>query len=112
MTKTLLALLASIAIVSAAAPAPSEAAQAKFKRITNPKSTFEKKAGYWVECYYSALGQQCEYVYARVRTANGIKLRRIKANSAKFSKKAGYWVECYYSALGQQCEYVYARPRK
>jgi hypothetical protein len=113
MTKTFAALLASTIAFSAAAPASSDAAEVKFRRLAKPSATFEKKAGYWVECYYSALGQQCEYVYARVRGQNGkVKFRRIKANSSRFSKKSGYWVECSYSALGQQCEYVYMRPRK
>jgi hypothetical protein len=72
------------------------------------------KSGYYIQCYYSGLGEICEYVYARVRTSKGAsrKLTRAKVKDGRLKRVSGYYVQCYYSALGEVCEYVYMKPRK
>jgi len=89
-----------------AAPAMSE--EMKVKRLqANPKVTLKQKLGYWVECSYTAVGQDCHYVYMKPKGSN--KLERIKVKDSKLQKKKGYYLECRYTGLGQECYYVYAR---
>jgi len=114
MTNRLLTLLASAAILSAATlalPGDATAAQ-KFQRLPAKGTVLKQKSGYYIQCYYSGLGEICEYVYARVKTSNGAKLQRVKVANGPLKHKLGYYTQCYYSALGEQCVTVYMKPRK
>ena len=73
---------------------------------TSADVTLKQRLGYYVECRYTGLGQECYYVYAKPK--GGSKLERIKVKDAKLKKKGRYWVECRYTGLGQECNYVYA----
>ena len=121
MFKRFLAMLASFTVLSAAiftAPITAASSRPTYQKLPSPGVTLKKKSGYWIECRYSALGEVCDYVYARVRNAKGsapnagAKLQRIKVDDSKLKKKNGYWIECRYSGLGEVCDYVYATPRK
>jgi hypothetical protein len=71
--------------------------------------TIKQKLGYWVECSYTAVGQDCHYVYMKPKGGTpGAPLQRIKVKDSKLMKKGRYWVECSYTAVGQDCHYVYA----
>ena len=122
MTIRFLATLASCAVLCApvlAGPAYSDTQKAKYQKLQTGETTLRKKSGYWVECSYSGLGDNCYTVYAHVRTPAGgapgaaAKLMPLKADSnVTLRRKAGYWVECTYSGLGENCYYVYASPHK
>ena len=96
----------------------SDTAQPKLQKLKTSTTTLRKKAGYWTECSYTAVGESCYTVYAGsspVGSAHGTtqKLRPLKArDNVKFKKRAGYWLECSYSGLGENCYYVYASPHK
>ena len=53
-----------------AEPASSATARA-YQKLPGSGVVLKKKSGYYIQCYYSGLGETCEYVYARVRTSNG-----------------------------------------
>jgi len=76
------------------------------KLKTSSEVTFKQKLGYWVECRYTGLGEECYYVYAKPKGAT--KLERVKVKDAKLKKRGNYWIECHYTGLGQECNYVYA----
>ncbi|MFT3986518.1 hypothetical protein [Aestuariivirga sp.] len=112
----LLTALVSAAVLSTAiaAPALSDTSQPKYTKLKST-SVLKKKAGYWTECSYSAVGENCYTVYMRPRTPEGgVKgFAPLKANSKTvLKKKQGYYVECSYSGLGENCYYVYATTKK
>jgi hypothetical protein len=96
------------ALGAAAMAVPAVAEQAV--RLSNSKDvTLKQRLGYYVECRYTGLGQECYYVYSKKPGSN--KLERIKVKDAKLKKKGNYWIECRYTGLGQECNYVYAKPK-
>ena len=97
------------AISAALLAAPVSADTAKVKRLQADKGvTLKQKKGYYVECRYTGLGQECYYVYAKPKGSN--KLERIKVGGAnKIIKRGDYYLECRYTGLGQECYYVYAK---
>ncbi|MGE0006862.1 MAG: hypothetical protein AB7S92_14865 [Parvibaculaceae bacterium] len=112
---TILAAALALSLGLAAAPATGDAASKQvYQRLPTSGVKLKNKSGYYVQCYYSALGEQCEYVYARVRTSKGksARLQRVKVSNGPLKKKLGYYTQCYYSALGEQCETVYMKPRR
>ena len=96
---------------ASAASTAGKAASASFAKLPGD-TVLKEKAGYWVECSYSGLGENCYYVYAKARNAKAgeHQFTRLKASDT-LRKKAGYWVECSYSGLGDNCYYVYAHPQ-
>lgn len=104
---------ACLALVSTLAYS-AESRTPTFTKLRQADVTFKKKNGYWVECTYSGLGQVCNYVYARTKSAAGARLKfePVRADDKELKRKNGYWVECYYSGTGQVCTYVYARVKK
>lgn len=92
-------------------PSISDAAQQTLQRLPSSGVKLKNKMGYYVQCYYSGLGEQCEYVYSRAKGPSA-KLERVKVKNGPLKKKLGYYTQCYYSALGEQCETVYMKPRK
>lgn len=117
MPNRFLIVLASAAVLSAglvAGPSSSDAAKPAFQKLPSSGVKLKNRSGYYVQCYYSGLGEICEYVYARVRTSKGAspKLQRVKVKNGPLKKKLGYYTQCYYSALGEVCETVYMKPRK
>jgi len=95
----------------AATPASADTQRQTASRLpASSEVTFKQKLGYWVECRYTGLGQECYYVYAKPKGSS--KLERIKVKDAKLKKRGDYWVECRYTGLGQECNYVYATKRK
>lgn len=115
MSKPSLTILAAIAVISAAVftvPA-SSATSRPYQKIPTSGVVLKNKSGYYIQCYYSGLGEICEYVYARVRTPKGAaaKLQRAKVKNGPIKKRSDYYVQCYYSGLGEVCEYVYMKPR-
>ncbi|MFO0991301.1 MAG: hypothetical protein U1E67_05165 [Hyphomicrobiales bacterium] len=99
----------SLAMMSAAViSAPALGEDMKVKRLqASPNVTLKQKLGYWVECSYTAVGQDCHYVYMRPKGSN--KLERIKVKDSKLMRKKDYYVECRYTGLGEECYYVYAK---
>ena len=117
MPKRLLITLAATLVLSAglvAAPSTGDAAKQVFQKLPSSGVKLKNRSGYYVQCYYSGLGEICEYVYARARTSKGAsaKLQRVKVSNGPLKKKLGYYTQCYYSALGEVCETVYMKPRK
>lgn len=110
MKKRFLAMSLSMTVISAAVlagPASGDTQRGTLKKLsTSSELTLKRKFGYYVECYYSGLGQVCDYVYAKPKGSD--KFQRIKAKNTKIKTKQGYYVQCYYSGLGEVCEYVYA----
>jgi hypothetical protein len=99
--------IALASAVSAAAMIAPALAEQTAVRLSNSKDvTLKQRLGYYVECRYTGLGQECYYVYSKVKGSN--KLERIKVKDTKLRKKGNYWVECRYTGLGQECNYVYA----
>lgn len=113
MVKTFLTALAVVSLLSGAALADVTAGYNKLKAGT---TVLKKKNGYWTECSYTAVGENCYTVYAgsSVKAASGAAgaLRPAAVGAGKLSKKNGYYVQCDYSGLGDNCYYVYARARK
>ena len=108
MIKRFLTVLSMVAVSAALLAAPASSEEMKVKRLqANPKVTLKQKLGYWVECSYTAVGQDCHYVYMKPKGSN--KLERIKVKDSKLQKKKGYYLECRYTGLGQECYYVYAK---
>jgi len=99
----------SLAFMSAALLAgPASGEEMKVKRLeANPKVTLKQKLGYWVECSYTAVGQDCHYVYMKPK--GSAKLERIKVKDSKLKRKGDYYLECRYTGLGEECYYVYAK---
>jgi len=113
MSKRFLTLMSMAAISTALLAAPVSADTSKVKRLqAAPGVTLKQKKGYYVECRYTGLGQECYYVYAKPKGSN--KLERIKVGNNKIIKRGDYYVECRYSGLGQDCYYVYmtVKPKK
>jgi hypothetical protein len=110
MRKRLLTSLASVAMFTAVLLAGQASADTKPPMAAKLKSssevTFKQKLGYWVECRYTGLGEECYYVYAKPKGSS--KLERVKVKGAKLKKSGRYWVECRYTGLGEECNYVYA----
>ena len=108
MIKRFLTVLSMVAVSAALLAAPASSEEMKVKRLqANPKVTLKQKLGYWVECSYTAVGQDCHYVYMKPKGSN--KLERIRVKDSKLQKKKGYYLECRYTGLGQECYYVYAK---
>ena len=115
MNKRFLTILASITVLSIAFIEPASSASSRaYQKLPSSAVVLKKKSGYYIQCYYSGLGEICEYVYARVRTSKGAsaKLQRVKVKNGPLKKKFGYYTQCYYSALGEVCETVYMKPRR
>lgn len=114
MTKRFLTLMAALAIFCAVPLVAADAASRPLQKLPSSGTVLKKKSGYYIQCYYSGLGEICEYVYARVRTSKGAsaRLHRVKVANGPLKKKLGYYTQCYYSALGEVCETVYMRPRR
>lgn len=113
MTKRFLTVLSMAAMSVALLAAPASSDQIKVKRLqAKPNVTLKQKLGYWVECSYTAVGENCYYVYAKPKGSD--KLQRVKVKGSKLQKKKGYWVECSYTGVGENCYYVYAtvKPKK
>jgi len=114
MSKRFLTLMSMAAISAGLLAAPVSADTAKAKRLqAAPGVTLKQKKGYYVECRYTGLGQECYYVYAKPKGSN--KLERIKVgDKSKIIKRGDYYVECRYTGLGQECYYVYSsvKPKK
>ncbi|MBL8905080.1 MAG: hypothetical protein JNM20_00245 [Rhizobiales bacterium] len=103
--------MAVMSVALLAAPATSQ--EVKVKRLqASPNVTLKQKLGYWVECRYTGLGEECYYVYAKPK--GSAKLQRIKVKDSKLQRKGDYYMECRYTGLGQECYYVYAavKPKK
>jgi hypothetical protein len=108
MNRRLLTGLTVVTFTATALFAVPASSEEKVMRLqASPKVTLKQKLGYWVECRYTGLGEECYYVYAKPKGSN--KLERIKVKDSKLQKKKGYYVECRYTGLGQECYYVYAR---
>lgn len=108
MKKQTLTAIALAAMAAAVISGPAHSQDAKLQRLqASPNVTLKQKLGYWVECRYTGLGEECYYVYAKPKGSN--KLQRIKVKDSKLQKKKGYYVECRYTGLGQECYYVYAK---
>ena len=112
-TATLM-VLAAISEPGLADPVASGSAP-QYRKIEASSTVLKKKNGYWVECSYSALGDNCYYVYAGIRAKPGpggtLRLHRLKADAGKLGHKNGYIVQCDYSGLGDNCYYVYSRTK-
>jgi hypothetical protein len=110
MSKHYLTMLLPITLVSAAllaVPAIGDTQKPTAARLsTSADVKLKQRLGYYVECRYTGLGEECYYVYAKPKGSN--KLERIKVKDAKLMKKGKYWIECHYTGLGQECNYVYA----
>ncbi len=106
--RSITALAAGVLTAAALLASPASSDDMKVQRLqANPKVTLKQKLGYWVECSYTAVGQDCHYVYMKPKGSN--KLERIKVKDSKLQNKKGYYVECRYTGLGQECYYVYAK---
>jgi hypothetical protein len=100
-----IAFLASAALTSGAiADTQKPVTAAKLKSSADVK--LKQKLGYWVECRYTGLGEECYYVYAKPKGSD--KLERVKVKNTALKKRGNYWIECHYTGLGQECNYVYA----
>lgn len=113
MTKRFLTALSMAVMSVALLAAPANSQETKVKRLqASPNVTLKQKLGYWVECRYTGLGEECYYVYMKPKGSD--KLQRVKVKGSKLQNKKGYWVECRYTGLGQECYYVYAavKPKK
>jgi hypothetical protein len=110
MRSWFIASMASLAVVAAtmvASPAMGDTQKPMAAKLkTSNQVTFKQKLGYWVECRYTGLGEECYYVFAKPKGSN--KLERVKAKNTSLKKKGNYWIECHYTGLGQECNYVYA----
>jgi invasion protein IalB len=101
---------AAAVFCSGALYAGPAAAEAKFKKIESNGTVLKKKAGYWTECSYSALGEQCYTVY--MKAENG-KFRKIGTNGATLKKKAGQVQVCYWGSNNAEiCYWVYSPIKK
>src|SRR5260221_2194817 len=105
-----LGLIARVPSFASAASVNGKARPSAYVKLPSAGATLKKRAGYWVECSYSGLGENCYYVYSRVKSASGTghAYQRIKVGNTTLKRKAGYWTECSYSALGENCYTVYA----
>lgn len=115
MSKPFLTVLAAIAAVSAAVLAgPASSATSRAYQKVPSGVVLKNKSGYYIQCYYSGLGEICEYVYSRVASPNGAssKLQRVKVKNGPLKKRSGYYTQCFYSALGEQCETIYMKPKR
>jgi hypothetical protein len=102
------ALAAGILTAATLLASSASSDEMKVQRLqANPRVTLKQKLGYWVECSYTAVGQDCHYVYMKPKGSD--KLQRIKVKDSKLQKKKGYYLECRYTGLGQECYYVYAK---
>ena len=113
MPNRVILLFVCLIVLSPAADAASTSgapAASSLAKIPASGTTIKKKLGYWVECSYSGLGENCYYVYARPRGA-APNLQKVKATDSRLVQRNGYWVECSYSGLGDNCYYVYSHPR-
>jgi len=113
VTKRFLTVLSMAVMSVALLAAPASSQEIKVKRLqASPNVTLKQKLGYWVECRYTGLGEECYYVYAKPKGSN--KLQRIKVKGSKLQKKKGYYIECSYTGVGENCYYVYAtvKPKK
>ena len=118
MVKLFLATLITVAAIAApvsAGPAATAPGSHTYQKIKAADTVLKKKNGYWTECTYTAVGENCYTVYAgsSVKPAAGAAsaLRPVKASAGKLGRKNGYIVQCDYSGLGDNCYYVYARAR-
>lgn len=108
MTKRFLTMLSMVAMSAAFLAAPASSEDLKVKRLeASPNVKLKQKLGYWVECRYTGLGEECYYVYAKPKGSN--KLQRIKVKDSKLRRRGDYYLECRYTGLGQECYYVYAK---
>lgn len=108
MTKRFLTVLSMAAMSVALLAAPASSQETKVQRLqAKPNVTLKQKLGYWVECSYTGVGENCYYVYMKPKGSD--KLQRVKVQGSKLQKKKGYWLECRYTGLGQECYYVYAK---
>ena len=115
MSKPFLTVLAAIAAISAAVIAgPASSATTRAYQKVPSGVVLKNKSGYYIQCYYSGLGEICEYVYSRVSSPNGAstKLQRVKVKNGPLKKRSGYYTQCFYSALGEQCETIYMKPKR
>lgn len=115
--RILIALAAALALAAAGlvtGPSPSEAAKQVLQKLPSSGVKLKNKSGYYVQCYYTGLGEECEYVYSRAKGPKGAaaKFERVKVKNGPLKKKLGYYTQCYYSALGEVCETVYMKPHK
>lgn len=111
MVKHVLIALTMVSLVSTFATAEPAA----YQKVKAGPTVLKKKNGYWTECSYSAVGENCYTVYAgsSVKSGTGVAgaLRPAAVGAGKLSQKNGYYVQCDYSGLGDNCYYVYARAR-
>ena len=105
-----LGLILGIPGFAVAASVKGTAPPSAYVKLPSAGTTLKKRAGYWVECSYSGLGENCYYVYARVKNAAGTghSYQRVKVGNTTLKKRAGYWTECSYTAVGESCYTVYA----
>lgn len=109
MMHRLLCLLATTGIATAlVSTLPAEAAGA-FRKMPANMSSLKSKKGYWMECRYTGLGEECYYVYARGK--NG-KFHRLSAAVAKPKVLNDYVQVCYDGGNNSTiCYWVYQRVR-
>ena len=71
MRSWFIASMASLAVAAAtmvASPAMGDTQKPMAAKLkTSNQVTFKQKLGYWIECHYTGLGQECNYVYATVK---------------------------------------------